>query len=481
MMKDKSSTDPSYPDASESALDGEHKRIVEQFIEAERALLIERKQELEACQCRRGMFPKPTRRRFLFAAGSATGAAMAGVMNTRRANAEAPQPPPGAVWRDVPDDPTKVPGEETAKDGGYGSRSQFETEVRWRYPTATTISSWSMTPLDKGLGNITPSGLHFERHHGGIATINPARHFLFVHGMVERPKKYGMSDIKRFPSVSRVLFIECSGNSLTEWKKPTLKTVQGTHGLLSTSEWTGVRFADLAREVGLKPGAAWVLAEGADSAVMTRSIPLEKLLTDGIIAYGQNGEALRPEQGYPLRLILPGWEGNTHIKWLRRLDVSDKPFMTREETSKYTDLMKDGKARQFTFTMEAKSVITFPSGEMKLPGPGFYEVTGLAWSGRGKIDRVEVSTDGGKTWALAHLQDPILPICTTRFRFPWMWDGKPAVLQSRCTDETGYMQPTLKQLVDIRGANGPFGSFYHLNAVFSWAVGADGSVNNVQV
>jgi sulfane dehydrogenase subunit SoxC len=338
-----------------------------------------------------------------------------------------------------------------------------------------------MTPLDKGLGNITPSGLHFERHHGGIATINPARHFLFVHGMVERPKKYGMSDIKRFPSVSRVLFIECSGNSLTEWKKPTLKTVQGTHGLLSTSEWTGVRFADLAREVGLKPGAAWVLAEGADSAVMTRSIPLEKLLTDGIIAYGQNGEALRPEQGYPLRLILPGWEGNTHIKWLRRLDVSDKPFMTREETSKYTDLMKDGKARQFTFTMEAKSVITFPSGEMKLPGPGFYEVTGLAWSGRGKIDRVEVSTDGGKTWALAHLQDPILPICTTRFRFPWMWDGKPAVLQSRCTDETGYMQPTLKQLVDIRGANGPFGSFYHLNAVFSWAVAADGSVNNVQV
>jgi len=258
-----------------------------------------------------------------------------------------------------------------------------------------------------------------------------------------------------------------------------LKTVQGTHGLLSTSEWTGVQFSTLAREVGLKDGAGWVLAEGADSAVMTRSIPLEKLLADAIIAYAQNGEALRPEQGYPLRLILPGWEGNTHIKWLRRLDVSDKPFMTREETSKYTDLLGNGKARQFSFTMEAKSVITFPSGEMKLPGPGFYEITGLAWSGRGRIARLEVSVDGGKNWNLAALQDPVLPICTTRFRFPWFWNGQPSVLQSRATDETGYVQPTLQQLVDIRGLAGPFGSVYHLNAIQSWSVAADGSVSNV--
>jgi sulfane dehydrogenase subunit SoxC len=212
---------------------------------------------------------------------------------------------------------------------------------------------------------------------------------------------------------------------------------------------------------------------------MTRSIPLEKLLTDGIIAYGQNGEAIRPEQGYPVRLILPGWEGNTHIKWLRRLEISDKPFMTREETSKYTDLMADGKARQFTFTMEAKSVITFPSGEMKLPGPGFYEVTGLAWSGHGKVARVDVSADGGKSWGVASLQDPLLPISTSRFRFPWLWDGKPAILQSRCTDETGYLQPTLKQLVELRGLNGLFGSIYHLNAIQSWAVAEDGSVSNV--
>ena len=450
---------------------------IEGMIEAERRAIAQRRREREDCPCREGMFPNPGRRSILFAAGSTLAAGVASMLVPARA-AES-KAPAGAVLRDAPDDPTKVPGTATAEDGGYGSRSQFETEARWRYPTPTTISSWTMSPLDKSQGIITPSGLHFERHHGGISTIDPNRHTLIVHGMVERPKKFSMADIRRFPSVSRLHFIECSGNGLTEWRKPTLKTVQGTHGLLSSSEWTGVQFATFAREVGLKEGAAWVLAEGADSAVMTRSIPLEKLLTDAIIAYAQNGEALRPEQGYPLRLILPGWEGNTHIKWLRRLEVSDKPFMTREETSKYTDLLGNGKARQFSFTMEAKSVITFPSGDMKLPGPGFYEVTGLAWSGRGKIARLEVSVDGGKSWNLAALQDPVLPICTTRFRFPWFWNGEPAVLQSRATDETGYLQPTLKQLVDIRGLAGPFGSIYHLNSIQSWAIAGDGSVTNV--
>src|SRR5205807_3709888 len=387
--------------------------------------------------------------------------------------------PPGAVERAVPADPTKEQGALTNDDGGYGSRSQFETETRWRFGTPTRESSWTMTPLEHGMGIITPSGLHFERHHGGIATIDASRHSLVVHGMVEQPKKYSMADIRRFPSISRTMFIECSGNGLTEWSKPTLKTVQGTHGLTSTSEWTGVPLARLLKESELKPGAKWVLAEGADAAVMTRSIPLEKCLDDAFIAYGQNGEAIRPEQGYPIRLVLPGWEGNTHIKWLRRLEVSDVPFMTREETSKYTDLMPNGMARQFTFVMEAKSVITFPSGEMRLPGPGFYELTGLAWSGRGKITRLEVSADGGKAWADAHLQSPLLPICHTRFRFPWFWDGTPALLQSRATDETGYVQPTLKQLVDVRGLNGPLGSVYHLNAIQSWAVAGDGRVTNV--
>ena len=286
------------------------------------------------------MFPRsaPTdRRKFLFAAGSA-----AGMLGSTAALAEQ-KAPPGAVAYDVPQDPTKEQGRAVAADGGYGTRSQFETEVRVRFPTPNEYTSWSMTPLDKMLGNLTASGLHFERHHGGIPTIDPANHTLFVHGMVDKPKKFSMADLKRFPSVSRKHFIECSGNGLTEWNKPTLKTVQGTHGLLSTSEWTGVQFATIAREVGLQDGAMWVLAEGSDAAVMTRSIPIEKMLKDALIVYGQNGEAIRPEQGYPLRLLLPGFEGNTHIKWLRRLDVSDKPFMTREETSKYTDLLASGR------------------------------------------------------------------------------------------------------------------------------------------
>ena len=414
-----------------------------------------------------------SRRRFVL---NATAAAGAGAVLGRRAAAA----PPGAVDYPVPEDPTKVQGRLTNDDGGYGTRSQFETEVRWRFPTATKESSWTMTPLEKSNGIITPSGLHFERHHGGIPTIDPARHTLIVHGMVDSAKKFTMEDLKRFPSVSRFHFIECSGNGLTEWREPTLKTVQGTHGLTSTSEWTGVPLSTILREVGVQSGAAWILAEGADAAVMTRSVPLEKGWQDAILAYAQNGEALRPEQGYPLRLVLPGFEGNTHIKWLRRLEISDQPFMTREETSKYTDLLDNGKARQFSFVMEAKSVITNPSGEMQLQGPGFHEITGLAWSGRGRVKRVEVSTDGGANWHLAELQDPILPVCHTRFRFPWVWDGQSAILQSRCQDETGYVQPTIKQLVNVRGlGGGKFGSIYHLNGIQSWAVDSDGRVSNV--
>jgi sulfane dehydrogenase subunit SoxC len=435
----------------------------------------------EECPCREGMFPTgaPHRRGFLFAVGSTMGAAAMGLLGPKAAAAADPKVPPGAEYFDVPDDPTKEQGRPVAADGGYGSRSQFETEIRQRYPTPNENTSWSFTPLDRMLGNLTASGLHFERHHGGIPTIDPARHFLYVHGMVDTPKKFSIADLKRFPSVTRKHFIECSGNGLTEWNKPTLKTVQATHGLISTSEWTGVLFSTIARELGLRDGGAWVLAEGADAAVMTRSIPMEKMLKDAMIVYGQNGEAIRPEQGYPLRLLLPGYEGNTHIKWLRRLEISDKPFMTREETSKYTDLLADGKARLFSLDMDAKSVITFPSGDMKLPGPGFYNIGGLAWSGRGRVQSVDVSVDSGQSWYPARIETTPEPMCTVRFSFPWMWDGQPTVLQSRCMDETGYLQPTLKQLVAIRGSNGPFGSVYHLNAIQSWAVAADGSVSNV--
>jgi sulfane dehydrogenase subunit SoxC len=351
--------------------------------------------------------------------------------------------------------------------------------VRTRFKTATPASSWTFTPLQSGVGIITPSGLHFERSHAGYATVDPTRHELFVHGMVKQPRKFSMEDIRRYPSMSRIMFIECSGNGLTEWSKPTLKTVQGTHGLTSTSEWTGVPLRTVFEEVGVRGGAKWVLAEGSDGAAMTRSIPFDKAMRDCFVAFGQNGEAIRPEQGYPLRLMVPGYEGNMHIKWLRRLEIAGMPFMTREETSKYTDLRPNGKAVQFSFEMEAKSVITSPSGEMMLKGPGFVEITGLAWSGRGAIKRVDVSTDGGRTWRQAAVQLPVLPICHTRFRIPWEWDGKEAILQSRCVDDTGYVQPTLGQLIAVRGLNGPLGSVYHLNAIQSWHVARDGRMTNV--
>ncbi|KAF3999521.1 sulfite dehydrogenase [Glaciimonas immobilis] len=408
----------------------------------------------------------PQRRRFMLGAMAALGTAGGTALGAT----------PGSIQRLVPEDATKTPGIGVAtEDGGYGTRSQFETEVRTRFATKAAESSWSFTPLQNSLGMITPSGLHYERHHGGIATIDPAKHSLYVHGMVKQAKKFSIPDLKRFPVLSRFMFLECSGNGLTEWAKPTLKTVQGTHGLTSTSEWIGVPLSTILNHVGLRPGAKWLLAEGGDASVMTRSIPIEKALKDCLLVYGQNGEAVRPEQGYPLRLFVPGYEGNMSIKWLRRLEVSDKPFMTREETSKYTDLMPDGKALQFTYLMEAKSVITYPSGEMVLQKPGFYEISGLAWSARGKIRRVEVSADGGKTWHDAVLHGPILSICHTRFTLPWKWNGKEAILQSRCTDETGYVQPTIGDLTDNRGML----SVYHLNAIQSWKVATTGEVTNV--
>ncbi len=454
--------------------DDRARRNIHRIVVAEERALAARREE-EECACKEGMFPSTDRRGFLAGA-----AAVAGVGAATLLAGKAEAAPPGSVGYPIQADPAKEQGRATGADGGYGSRSQFETEVRWRFPTATKESSWTMTPLAKSHGIMTPSGLHFERHHGGIPEIAPDKHTLIVHGMVKSPKKFTMADLMRFPSVSRTFFIECSGNTFSEWQKATLKTVQATHGLTSTAEWTGVPVSTIMRECGIKDGSAWVLAEGADAALMTRSVPMDKMMSDAILGYAQNGEALRPEQGYPLRLLLPGFEGNTHIKWLRRLEVSDKPFMSREETSKYTDFMKGGKARQFTFDMEPKSVITFPSGEMKLPGAGFYEITGLAWTGRGRIKRVEVSTDGGANWAVAELQTPILPICHTRFRFPWRWDGKPAILQSRCQDETGYVQPTIKQLSDARGLVGhaKFGSIYHQNGIQSWGVASDGSVKN---
>jgi sulfane dehydrogenase subunit SoxC len=323
-------------------------------------------------------------------------------------------------------------------------------------------------------GIITPNGLVFERHHAGVPDINPDLHKLVIHGLVDRPMVFSMEDIVRFPSESRINFLECSGNSAAELKKASNQTVQQIHGLVSCCEWTGVRLSTILQECGVQPSAKWALAEGADGAAMTRSIPMSKMMDDALLVYAQNGEMLRAEQGYPLRLFLPGYEGNMSIKWLRRIKLGTEPWQTREETSAYTDLRADGKALQFTFAMEVKSVITQPSGMMKLKSKGFYEISGLAWSGNGKIRRVEVSTDGGKSWSEAVLQEPVIDKSLVRFRFPWMWDGAPATLMSRAVDSSGEVQPTMDAVINAKSAN----TFYHNNAIQPWRVAANGEVTN---
>jgi sulfane dehydrogenase subunit SoxC len=359
--------------------------------------------------------------------------------------------------------------------GPYGERSPFEKSSRWTRDSKTPQTGSSFTPLQDSVGTLTPSSLHYERHHAGIPTIDPTQHRLVIHGMVDRPLSLSMADIKRLPSVTRTLVMECGGNSAGEWAARTGVDVQRSYGLASCSEWTGVPLSTVLREAGLRPGASWVIAEGADACRMERSIPLAKAMADILLAYGQNGEAIRPAQGYPLRLLIPGWEGNTNVKWLHSLKLTDQAYMARDETSKYSDLMPDGKARIFTYQMEAKSVITFPSGGQTLPGPGVYELTGLAWSGRGRIERVEITTDGGKSWMAANLHEPRLPIAFTRFRLPWRFDGRPATIASRAIDESSYVQPTREALIAVRGTN----SIYHFNGIKYWSVRADGTVSNV--
>ena len=367
----------------------------------------------------------------------------------------------------VPQDPTKVPGTPVSP---LGQRSPFERPRRVPVGTGQGIS---LTPLQNLSGIVTPADLHFERHHAGVPAIDPQRYKLLIHGMVERPTMFDLEALKRFPSVSRLCFLECSGNGFPSYRdiRPDL-TPQLVDGLTSTSEWTGVLLSTLFRDVGVKPGARWFLAEGEDAAVMARSIPLEKASDDAMIAYGQNGEALRPEQGYPARLLVPGWEGNANVKWIRRIEIADRPFMTREETSKYSDPLPDCTARLFSFAMDAKSVITFPAYPVTLPDKGWWEIEGLAWSGRGRVRRVDVSTDAGRHWAPAELQQPVLPKCHTRFRYLWTWDGGDTTLLSRAADETGYVQPTLDELRKARGR----GTTYHFNHIRAWTVRRDGTV-----
>jgi sulfane dehydrogenase subunit SoxC len=402
--------------------------------------------------------------RRLFLQGGAAALAGATLLTARAA------PPDTPAWMKAPGAPMSA----------YGQRSPHEAAVQRAVNSTpgTTGTGGSRTPLEAIEGIITPSSLHFERHHSGVPDIAPDQHQVLIHGLVERPLIFSMDALARYPMVSRIQFLECSGNSAANNNaEAPQQSAGGIHGLVSCSDWTGVPLSILLDEAGVKPEGKWLLAEGADAAAMSRSVPMAKAMDDAVLALYQNGERIRPEQGYPVRLFLPGYEGNMNVKWLRRIKVTAEPTMTKDETSKYSDLQPNGRSLLFTFPMEVKSVITSPSGMQTMQGPGLYQVSGLAWSGFGRIRRVEVSADGGKSFAEAALDGPVLPQALTRFRMPWRWDGSPSTLMSRAVDETGAVQPTRAALIAARGA-----SFrYHYNAIQSWSVATAGAVSNVYV
>lgn len=412
------------------------------------------------------MAEQPITRRNLIAgaAVAAGGALLAKVpLDAQQGSAAATAAPPIAVG-----DPTKVPGGPTT---AVGTRSPFVTPAR---APVGEITGTALTPLQALTGTLTPADLHFTRIHAGVPAIDPAKHTLLIHGLVDRPLELTLADLKRFPSVTRTHFIECSGNGRSAYRTPKPDmTPQQVDGMLGNSEWTGVTLATLFREAGVKSNAEWFLAEGGDACLLSRSVPMRKAREDALIVYAQNGEPLRPEQGFPMRLLLPGWEGNTNVKWLRRLKLGTEPFMTRWETSKYTDPLPGGKVRMFSFEMDAKSLITSPAYPERLTGPGWWPISGLAWSGRGRITRVDVSTDGGKNWIDAELLTSLGPKALVRFQRMWQWTGNESLLMSRAVDETGYVQPTMAQLRAVRGP----GTDYHFNSIRGWRVAPDGAVS----
>ena len=403
-------------------------------------------------------------RRLFLQGGAGTALALSGISSSAADGEELRVEP----WMKLPGSPFV----------GYGQPSRFEDKVvrvAANPPNAPGTGA-ARTPLHRLNGTITPNGLHFERSHSGIPDIDPDAHRFLIHGLIKRPLVFTLETLSRYPVESRIAFIECGGNGNQLYQKDAAPlNVQALHGLVSCAEWTGVPLSTLLDEAGVDPAAKWILAEGADAAGMSRSVPLAKAMDDALIALYQNGERIRPSNGYPMRLLLPGYEGNMQVKWLRRIKVTEGPTMTKDETSKYTMLLLDGKSLQFVFPIEAKSVITQPSPGLVMNGPGLYEISGIAWSGYGKITKVEVSADGGKTWAPAALQQPVLSMALTRFRVPWQWSGGPAILQSRATDESGYVQPTRAELIAKRGAK----AFYHFNGVTSWGVAEIGEVKHV--
>jgi sulfane dehydrogenase subunit SoxC len=405
------------------------------------------------------------RRVFLTQGAALLGAGGLTLLAARPALAEPLEVPP---WM-------KAPGTHMSP---YGAPSRHESSVQRVVGGTPNVvgSGVSFTPHHRLHGTITPNSLHFERHHSGVPDIDPDEHRLLIHGAVRRPLTFTVEALLRYPTVTRIQFLECAGNSGGNLSPQPPQAPCGViHGLMSCAEWTGVPLSILMDEAGVERDAEWVLAEGADAAAMSRSVPLAKIMDDAFVALYQNGERLRPENGYPIRLFLPGYEGNMSVKWLRRLKVVREPVMTRDETSHYTDVLLGGKALMFTYPMEVKSVITSPSTGLALKEPGLYEITGLAWSGLGRIARVEVSADGGRSWADAALSEPVLSKAFTRFRMAWRWAGGPAVLMSRAIDETGAVQPKRASLVAERGER----QNYHNNGIQAWAVAEGGEVSNV--
>ena len=367
--------------------------------------------------------------------------------------------------------PVRLLGEPTT---AVGTRAPRVEPAR---APAGAVAGSSNTPLQDLSGTITPADLHFEVHHAGVPSIDPAKHTLVIHGLVERPLVFTLDDLKRFPRTTRRHFIECAGNGVLAWGNNVLGrpapnlTPQRVAGMTSHSEWTGVPLSALFDEAGAKREATWFLAEGGDASLFARSIPMTKARDDALVVWAQNGEPLRPAQGYPVRLLLPGWEGSTSVKWLRRIELGTAPWMTRWETATYTDPLIDGTSRQFSFEMDAKSIITTPAHPETIT-PGWRQISGLAWSGRGKITRVEVSTDAGTTWTDASLQSEAEAKAHVRFAHMWEWRGQETVLLSRATDETGYVQPTRADLIRARGP----GTLYHYNPIYGWRVMTNGRV-----
>ena len=412
------------------------------------------------------MADTPISRRTLIAGAAVTAGGVL-LANLPAAGAQQATAAPAVPPLKAPADPTKAPGTPTT---AVGERSPF---VHPQRAPVGEITGTSLTPLQDLTGTITPADLHFTRIHAGVPTIDPAKHTLLIHGLVDRPIELSVGDLKRFPAVTRVHFVECSGNGRAAYRTPKPDmTPQQVDGMTSNSEWTGVPLSLLFREAGVKREASWFLAEGGDASLLDRSIPVSKGLDDALVVWAQNGEPLRPEQGFPIRLLVPGYEGNANVKWLRRIKLGAEPFMTRWETSKYTDPLPGDKARIFSFEMDAKSIITSPAYPERLTGPGWWPIRGLAWSGRGRINRVDVSTDGGKTWSAAELLTALTPKAHVRFEHMWHWDGNESLLMSRATDDQGYVQPTLAQLKAVRGP----GTDYHFNSIRAWRVARDGVV-----